>query len=192
MTNTEPLRPDLARELIALAEQAAARRAQRLRNELDAIQLGRGRHADHANAKVLRRILADHGCWPGHRLVGPDAARAAWSIALHSDDEPDFQRAAAVLLRRSVQADDAPAQHWVHLHDRVLINNRDAQEFGTQFILSAVGIELCPVREPTALDERRAGVGLPPTAVALEKVRARLASMKAGQDSPTVVLAGVA
>ncbi|MFF2929084.1 DUF6624 domain-containing protein [Streptomyces mirabilis] len=192
MTTSEPLRPDLARELITLAEQSAARRAQRLRNQLDAIQLGRGRHADHASAKVLRRILADHDCWPGHRLVGPDAARAAWSIALHSNDEPDFQRAAAVLLRRSVQADDAPVQHWAHLHDRALINNRHDQEFGTQFLLGAKGIELCPVREPTTLDQRRTSVGLPPAAVALERVRHRLASMRGDGDSPTVLLAGAA
>ncbi|MHC5701937.1 DUF6624 domain-containing protein [Streptomyces tirandamycinicus] len=192
MTTTEPLRPDVARELITLAEQSAGRRAQRVRNQLDAIQLGRGRHADHASAKVLRRILADHDCWPGHRLVGPDAARAAWSIALHSNDEPDFQRAAALLLRRAVQADDAPIQHWAHLHDRALINTGHNQEFGTQFLLDANGIELCPVREPNTLDPRRAGVGLPPVAVALEKVRHRLASMCGDGDSPTVLLAGAA
>ncbi|WP_329450012.1 hypothetical protein OG894_04905 [Streptomyces sp. NBC_01724] len=192
MTTAEPLRPELARELITLAERSAARRAQRLRNQLDAVQLGRGRHADHASAKVLRRILADHDCWPGHRLVGPDAARAAWSIALHSNDEPDFQRAAAVLLRRAVQADDAPIQHWVHLHDRALINNRHDQELGTQFFLGANGIELCPTREPSTLDQRRAGAGLPPVAVALEKVRHRFASMRGDGGSPTVVLAGAA
>ncbi|MCZ1008442.1 DUF6624 domain-containing protein [Streptomyces lydicus] len=187
MTTAEPLRPDLARELIRLAEQSAARRARRLRNQLDAIQLGRGRHADHASTKLLRRILADHDGWPGHRLVGPDAARAAWSIALHSNDEPDFQRAAAILLRRSVQDDDAPVRHWAHLHDRALINHGHDQEFGTQFLLGANGIDRCPVRAPTALDQRRVDVGLPPAAVALEKVRHRFASMY-----PTVVLAGAA
>ncbi|MFE9974022.1 hypothetical protein ACFYRD_25510 [Streptomyces hirsutus] len=122
MTTAAPQRPDLARELIARAQASAAHRARRLRNQLDAVQLGQGRHADHANTKVLRRILGEHE-WPGHRLLGPAAACTAWSIALHSDDEPDFQRAAAILLERAVKAGDALIQHWAHLHDRALINN---------------------------------------------------------------------
>jgi len=191
MTTAEPQRPDLARELIARATESAAHRAQRVRNQLDAVQLGRGRHADHANAKVLRRILAEHD-WPGHRLVGPAAARAAWSIALHSNDEPDFQRAATTLLERAVQAGDALIQHWAHLHDRALINNGHDQEFGTQFLLRADSVELCPLRAPESVDERRASVGLPPIAVALKTVRRRYSPDGSAGDARTVVLAGAA
>ncbi|MGW5215971.1 DUF6624 domain-containing protein [Streptomyces sp. NPDC004051] len=191
MTIAEPQRPDLARELIARAAESAAHRAQRVRNQLDAVQLGQGRHADHANTKVLRRILAEHD-WPGHRLVGPAAARAAWSIALHSNDEPDFQRAATTLLERAVQAGDALIQHWAHLHDRALITNGHDQEYGTQFFLRAGGIELCPLRAPKSLDERRATVGLPPIAVALKTVRRRYTPDCSADDAPTVVLAGAA
>lgn len=169
-------RPDLARELIARAQASATHRAQRVRNQLDAVQLGQSRHADHANTKVLRRILAEHN-WPGHSLVGPAAARAAWSIALHSDDEPDFQRAAATLLQRAVHAGDALIQHWAHLHDRALITSGHEQNYGTQLHLRADGIELCPLRAPESLDERRAGVGLPPIAVALNTVRRRYTSV---------------
>ncbi|MEU2227027.1 DUF6624 domain-containing protein [Streptomyces sp. NPDC018347] len=191
MTTAGPLRPDLARELIARAASSAAHRAKRVRNQLDAVQLGQGRHTDHANTKMLRRILAEHD-WPGHRLVGPDAARAAWSIALHSDDEPDFQRAATTLLHRAVQAGDALIQHWAHLHDRALITNGHAQEYGTQLLLRAGGIELCPLRAPESLDERRATVGLPPIAVALKAVHRRYTPSCSADDAPTVVLAGAA
>ncbi|ALO97289.1 hypothetical protein SHL15_6252 [Streptomyces hygroscopicus subsp. limoneus] len=191
MTTADPQRPDLARELIARAAESAAHRLKRVRNQLDAVQLGRGRHADHANTKVLRRILAEHD-WPGHRLVGPDAARAAWSIALHSDDEPDFQRAATTLLKRAVQADDALIQHWAHLHDRALINNGHEQEYGTQLLLRAGGIELCPLRAPETLDARRASVGLPPVAVALKSVHRRYGSDHIAEDAQTCVLAKAA
>lgn len=191
MTTADPQRPDLARELIARATDSAARRTQRVRNQLDAVDLGRGRHADHANTKVLRRILAEHD-WPGHRLVGPAAARAAWSIALHSDDEPDFQRAASTLLERAVQAGDALIQHWAHLHDRALITSGGAQEYGTQLLLRADGIELCPLRAPGAVDARRATVGLPPIAVALKAVRRRFTPDGSADEAPTVVLAGAA
>ncbi|MEV2258605.1 DUF6624 domain-containing protein [Streptomyces anulatus] len=191
MTAADPLRPDLARELIDRATKAATHRAARLRNHLDAVRLGQGRHSDHADTKVLRRILAEHD-WPGHRLVGPDAARAAWSIALHSDDEPDFQRAATILLERAAQAGDARIDHWAHLHDRALITNGHLQEYGTQLLLNPDGITLCPLRAPESLDERRATVGLPPITVALEAVRRRYAPGHLADDAPTVVLAGAA
>ncbi|MGW4101795.1 DUF6624 domain-containing protein [Streptomyces sp. NPDC004976] len=191
MTTDEPQRPDIARELIARATESAAHRAKRVRNQLDAVQLGQGRHTDHANTNVLRRILAEHD-WPGHRLVGPEAARAAWRIALHSDDDPAFQRAATTLLGRAVQADDALVQHWAHLHDRALITSRRNQEYGTQLLLRANGIELCPLRAPESVDKRRATVGLPPIAAALETVRRRYTSDGSADEAPTAVLAGVA
>ncbi|MFJ6433334.1 DUF6624 domain-containing protein [Streptomyces sp. NPDC091416] len=191
MTAAEQLRPDLARELIDRAMKAAARRAKRLRNELDAVHLGQDRHADHADTKILRRLLAEHD-WPGHRLVGPDAARAAWSLALHADDDADFQRAATTLLERAVHDGDAPIQHWAHLYDRTLVNSGRPQEFGTQLRFTAVGVELCQVRTPDFLDQRRATVGLSPIATALETVRRRCAQDHQAEDSSTVVLAAVA
>ncbi|WP_328865077.1 DUF6624 domain-containing protein [Streptomyces sp. NBC_00304] len=191
MTAAEPLRADLARELIARATQSAARRAKRLRNQLDAVQIGQDRHADHADTKVLRRVLAEHD-WPGHSLVGPDAARAAWSLALHADDEADFQRAATTLLKRAVQDGDARIQHWAHLYDRTLVNSGRPQEFGTQQVVTATGVELCPVRASDSLDQRRASVGLSPVAAALETVRRRFAQDHQAGDSSTVVLAAVA
>ncbi|GAA2264142.1 hypothetical protein GCM10010415_30000 [Streptomyces atrovirens] len=191
MTADEPQRPDLARELIARATESAAHRAKRVRDQLDAVQLGQGRHTDHANTNVLRRILAEHD-WPGHRLVGPHAARAAWSIALHSDDDPAFQRAATTLLGRAVQAGDALVQHWAHLHDRALITSRRTQEYGTQLLLFADGIELCPLRAPESVDKRRATVGLPPIAVALKTVRRRYMPDGSAEEVPNVVLAEAA
>ncbi|MEV7108706.1 DUF6624 domain-containing protein [Streptomyces atroolivaceus] len=191
MTTAEPLRPDLARELIARAAQSAERRAKRLRNYLDAVQLGQHRHADHADTKVLRQILSEYD-WPGHRLVGADAARAAWSLALHADDEPDLQRAATTLLDRAVQDGDARIQHWAHLHDRALVNSGHPQEFGTQLRLKATAVALCPLRAPESVDQRRASVGLSPSAVALETVRRRFAPDRHATDSSTVVLAQVA
>ncbi|MEU6405472.1 DUF6624 domain-containing protein [Streptomyces sp. NPDC046985] len=170
---THPLRPDLAEDLISRAEQASAHWSRRIRNQLDGIQLGPGRHTDHANAKVLRRILAEHD-WPGHRLVGPAGCRAAWQLALHADDEPDLQRSAVRLLHRAVKADDAPAWQWAHLLDRSLIARAEPQEFGTQYRITPDGVQPWPLREPRALDSRRAHLGLPPAASAMAALRRRL------------------
>ena len=48
------------------------------------------------------------------------------------------------------------------------------------------------MRAPDSLDQRRASVGLPPIAVALETVRRRYALDRHASDSSTVVLAGAA
>ncbi|WP_420036128.1 DUF6624 domain-containing protein [Streptomyces sp. cg28] len=187
MTTDAPQRPDLARELIFRAAESAAHRAKRVLDQLDSVQLGRGRHTEHANTAVLRRILTEHD-WPGHRLVGPEASRAAWTIALHSDDDPAFQRAAATLLERAVQAGDAPIKHWAHLHDRALVTNGRHQEFGTQHRLNIHSIQLCPLRVPESVDARRASVGLPPLADALEAVHRRYTPVGSADEARTVVL----
>ncbi|MBW1597209.1 DUF6624 domain-containing protein [Streptomyces sp. JJ38] len=188
---TAPLRPDLARELLDRADQAATGWVRFVRDQRDALQLG-SRDADHAGAKILRRILADHD-WPGQRLVGPDGARAAWQLALHADHDPDFQRVAARLLHRAAQAGDASVQHWAHLHDRALINSGHTQVFGTQYRATADGIETHPVREPAGLDTRRVRVGLPPAATALAALRTRLSTtpIRSGIGD-TVVLTSLA
>ncbi|MFJ2630140.1 DUF6624 domain-containing protein [Streptomyces sp. NPDC087532] len=175
MTAADPLRPDLARELLARAAHATEYWSRRIRNELSAVHLDQGRHQDHVNTNILRRIMAADG-WPGHRLVGPEAARAVWLIALHADHNPDFQRTAARLMHRAVQASDATVGQWAHLHDRALLNSGQFQEFGSQYRPGGDRVEPCPVREACALDTRRAGVGLPPAAVALAALRERLAA----------------
>ncbi|MEW1724675.1 DUF6624 domain-containing protein [Streptomyces sp. NPDC093109] len=184
MTTTPPLRPDLARELVARAEQSTERWSRLVRDQLDAIHLGQSRHADHANAAVLRRILADHG-WPGHRLVGPDASRAAWQLALRADHDPNFQHLAARLLHRAVHNDDAPTTQWAHLHDRALVNNGHPQEYGTQYRVAADNLKPHPVREPATLDTRRIRVGLPPAATALHALRHRLTATPDHTDTTT-------
>ncbi|MFI1794395.1 DUF6624 domain-containing protein [Streptomyces olivaceoviridis] len=187
--STEPLRPHLARDLIARAEQASPHWSRRIRNELDGIQLGRGRHVDHVNARVLRRILAEHD-WPGHRLVGRNGCRAAWQLALHADDDPELQRSAARLMHRAAQDDDAPPWQWAHLHDRALLTSgHTMQEYGTQYRGGPHGVELYPVREPATVNARRAELGLPPVAVATNGLRQRLRTPSSRINDATALTA---
>jgi hypothetical protein len=54
---------------------------------------------DRANTARLREIVAEHG-WPGHRLVGEEAAHAAWLLAQHAP--PQFQEQCLPLLEDAV------------------------------------------------------------------------------------------
>ncbi|WP_216678560.1 DUF6624 domain-containing protein [Streptomyces sp. MNP-20] len=169
-----PARPDLARDLLDRAGQARTYRARLQRGLLDADAISRGRHLEHANAQVLRRILADHG-WPGPDLVGHQAAEAAYWIALHADHLPDLQSAALRLLHTAAERGQATRQQWAHLHDRCAIGSGREQTYGTQYQLGPHGIEPLPVEDPARLDARRAQVGLRPAATALQHLRHRYA-----------------
>ncbi|GAA1919737.1 DUF6624 domain-containing protein [Streptantibioticus ferralitis] len=169
---TEPRRPDIACDLLARAEQAREHWYQLVRTRPSDVQTNLGRHLDHANAAVLRRIVADHG-WPGRSLVGEDAAKAAWEIALRADHLRDFQRLALRLLSTAVERGEAPIQQWAHLHDRCSVNAGAVQLYGTQYRTGPHGPEVLPVRDTRQLDARRASVGLPPFAAARDALRRR-------------------
>ncbi|WP_406150674.1 DUF6624 domain-containing protein [Streptomyces anulatus] len=188
-----PQRPDMQRELIARAAKARSTWARLARMQLSDQEIGRGRHVDHANAGVLRRILAEHD-WPGVTLVGHDGSTAAFLIALHADTQPDVQRTAARLMYAAMQRRTASFRQWAHLHDRCLLNAGMPQLFGTQYRLGPDGPERQPVREPDALDARRADAGLPPAGEALHALRLRLAAdppaefQRHDSDPPTISL----
>ncbi|BDM67509.1 hypothetical protein HEK616_09960 [Streptomyces nigrescens] len=169
---SEPLRPDIARGLLERAEKAREPRSKLSRGLLSETEIDMRRHADHANAQVLRRVVADHG-WPGRSLVGEEAAEAAWQIALRADHLPDFQRLALRLMATAVERGEATIQQWAHLHDRCSINAGAAQLYGTQYRLGPNGAEILPIREPENLDARRASVGLVSFASAQEALRRR-------------------
>ncbi|MFF8789199.1 DUF6624 domain-containing protein [Streptomyces sp. NPDC015125] len=169
----EPQRPDIARDLIDRAQEARGRRSKLFR-ALSHAEIGMGRHSDHANAQVLRRVIGDHG-WPGRSMVGAEGADAAARIALHADTDPDFQRSALRLIAAAVESGEATSRQWAHLFDRCRVNAGHAQTYGTQYRISATSVELLPVHDAQHLDERRARLGLPPFATAQEAIRRRYA-----------------
>ncbi|MEU0722811.1 DUF6624 domain-containing protein [Streptomyces sp. NPDC006140] len=169
---TQPQRPDLARELLSRAQRATTHRSKLLRGLLSRSEIDMGCHIDHADAQVLRRIVAEHG-WPGRSLVGEEGAEAAWQLALHADHLPDFQRAALRMLANAVERGEAPIRQWAHLRDRCAINAGQPQIYGTQHRRGLPGVEMLPTQDPENLDARRASVGLPPHAAVHEALRQR-------------------
>jgi hypothetical protein len=114
------------------------------------------------NAARLREIVAQHG-WPGYSLVGEEAADAAWMIVQHSIGEADFMRAMLDLFRREAARGEIKPKWVAMTEDRVRIFEGRPQLYGTNFDWDAHGVfSTGPIENPEHLDERRAGVGLPP------------------------------
>ncbi|MDI5964084.1 DUF6624 domain-containing protein [Streptantibioticus silvisoli] len=155
----EPARIDIASDLLRRKNLAETIRSIPVGERTDE-QLAELRRTDRANAEVLRSVVNDHG-WPGAPLVGADAARAAWLIALRSDDA-EFQADALAALAKAVTAGEAEPAWWAHLYDRSCALTGVKQWFGTQFQNGPDGVEVYPVDDPENLDARRAQYGLEP------------------------------
>ncbi|GAA2242014.1 MULTISPECIES: DUF6624 domain-containing protein [Kitasatospora] len=131
---------------------------------------------DLAEQLTWRRLTARHGerldeimdayGWPTADLVGPEAARAAWLIAQHSDRRTDIQRRALELMTAAVQEGLADARDLAFLHDRTLVNEGRPQIYGTQIGAVVDGAPVpWPCEQPDRMDELRAEVGIEPFAL---------------------------
>ena len=121
---------------------------------------------DADNLQWLRGTVTEHG-WPGHSLVGAEAANAAWLLAQHADLDPAFQRQCLELLTEAAERGEATAGQAAYLTDRVLIAEGKPQEYGTQVIGRKDGWEPVNLRDPQTVDERRATASLGPLAAYL-------------------------
>ncbi len=132
---------------------------------------------DRANTARLREIVAEHG-WPGRRLVGEEAAHAAWLLAQHAP--PEFQEQCLPLLENAAAQGAASPADLAYLRDRVLMHRGEPQIYGTQYLIKDGLLTLWTVQDPEGLDERRAALGLEPEAA--NRARLMRAEGLAGQD----------
>jgi hypothetical protein len=123
------------------------------------------------NAEQLREIIKRFG-WPGKSLVGEDGAYAAWFVLQHDIGEPDFIRSCISLLQEAAQKGELPKKHIAMTIDRVKIYEGKEQVYGTHYDWDDNG-EISPVflENPEKVDERRAGMDLPPLAENIKRIR---------------------
>lgn len=167
-TGTEPpcaADVGLTRELTALGE---ADQEPRLRLAKEKIKFGTPEWkafweevdpVDRANMARLAHIIDQHG-WPGTCLVGEPAAKSAFLILQHADNE--VQKKYLPALERAVMAGQAKASHLAYLTDRILMHDDKPQKYGSQvrFNQETGKKELYPIEDIDHVDERRAAVGL--------------------------------
>ena len=116
---------------------------------------------DKKNIRRLEEIVAKHG-WPGKKLVGEQAADAAFLIVQHA--ELPYQEKYLPLLLKAADSNDVKPAHVAMLQDRVLMRQGKNQIYGSQLRSDPKTgkLELYPIEDEAHVDERRAKVGLPP------------------------------
>jgi hypothetical protein len=111
----------------------------------------------------VKVIVRQYG-WPSPRLVGRDGAEAAFLLVQHSDHA--FQKQMLPLVEKAYRSSELSGQSYALLLDRVLVGEGKPQVYGTQAkrFEEWVGREpaLEPIEDEANVDQRRAGVGLPP------------------------------
>jgi hypothetical protein len=163
--------PELGQELLQMGEED-----QRLRAEGQKLWEAKGPDSaeakavwdrqsalDRTNQTRLKEIIEARG-WPGVKLVGLAAADAAFLIVQHA--ALDAQKKYLPLLQAAVKRRDALPAWAAMLEDRVLVGEGRPQIFGTQLLMppGSTKWELCPIRDASHVDARRASVGLGPLA----------------------------
>lgn len=174
---TEPAVIDeIRRELVAMATED-----RRVRAELAAAgTLYDGYHprmeeVHRRNAARLAEIVGAVG-WPGRSLVGEEASAAAWLVLQHAIGDPPLQRRGLVWLREAASRGDVPLVEVAMLEDRVRVFEGKPQRYGAQLDTDEQGsLVPFPTEGETGVDERRAGVGLPPLTEALRRKQELLA-----------------
>lgn len=181
MKQTSPTLPVLREELLKMRELDQA-----MQQDPKVNPLGPGRDARIKDTYTkhnvrLRAILKQYG-WPGEIMVGKDGSEAFWLLVQHGDADRDLQHKALAALEQAVAYGQATRPNLAYLADRVLVNSKKKQRFGTQLAWDSAGKPYPkPCEDEAYLDARRMAMGLEPEAMYLKQayegillIRARL------------------
>ncbi|NGX48590.1 MAG: nicotinate-nucleotide adenylyltransferase [Candidatus Anoxychlamydiales bacterium] len=114
---------------------------------------------DTKNSQRLKEIVNQYG-WPGVSLVGLEGTSAMWLLIQHQDNDLDFQKDCLELLKVAVKAKEASMQSFAYLVDRVNMNKKLPQVYGTQWIQEDGKFIMYSVEDIDNLDLHRIEVGL--------------------------------
>jgi hypothetical protein len=119
--------------------------------------------ADSTNEAEAKRIIVKYG-YPGYSLVGESGSSRFWAIVQHCDDNIAFQQKVLQLMKKEVDRKNASGENYAYLKDRVLINLKQKQLYGTQGIRDpkTKKWEPLPIKDAAHVEARRKAMGMMP------------------------------
>lgn len=146
---------NIAHEIIAMAEEDQQLRMQSSkdstwRKNLDEI--------DKKNTTKMKEIIAEQG-WPTISKVGEKASHAAWLLVQHTDHDVNFQQHFLALMESEPEG-EVRRSNLAFLTDRIRINKKQLQVYGTQFRMTESGWKPYPLEDIENVNKLRAGAGL--------------------------------
>lgn len=146
-----------------MTDQEARMRIIKLSNERETGELMHAIHEmgeiDRHNTREMKKMVLAYG-WPTISEYGQSFAGMAHILVQHADHDLPFQRKVLRLMTPMVDRGDVDATSYAYLWDRVAVNSKQKQRYGTQGYFEGRKYILRPVEDPKNLDKRRAKVGL--------------------------------
>lgn len=119
---------------------------------------------DEQNTVWLKNQIQISG-WFTISKYGEKADNAAWLITQHADRDPAFQQYTLRVLEPLIARKESNPINYAYLFDRIAVNNKRPQLYGTQGRCTSAGIwEPWNITAAEVLDERRMALGLQPQA----------------------------
>lgn len=124
-----------------------------------------------AHKTKLEIILNERG-YPGYDVVGKRGEQHFWLMVQHSDFDPQFQQRVLNEMLKQVERNNASAQNYAYLTDRVKLNLGEKQVYGTQVTYNLFTGKAKPkaLMEPENVNKNRIKVGLDPLEIYLEEM----------------------
>ena len=125
--------------------------------------------ADSINQIKAKAIIKKYG-YPGFSLVG-DWSANFWAIVDHCDDDISFQEHVLALMKIEVAKNNAGKEEYALLTDRVLVNKKQKQIYGTQVRTNPKTHKAAPfpLKYPKQVNALRKKMGMEPLEVYLKR-----------------------
>jgi hypothetical protein len=146
----------LRREILAMVDEDQKARFAWVAKPEDPTMRTTVQDIDKKTTARMKEIVAKSG-WPTKKLVGDDGSHGAWLLVQHADQDVAFQKQCLALLETAVAANDADPKNFAYLFDRVAVNEKRKQRWGTQFGPNG---EPQPIEDEANVDARRKQIGL--------------------------------
>jgi hypothetical protein len=152
-TQEKILRPDIALEMEKMLEVDQDMRA-KAHDDPDFWDY----EIDRKNTERIKEIVKEIG-FPFISIVGEEGTHNAWLLIQHADEDVEFQRECLKFMK------EAPSKEIIikdiaYLDDRIRINSKQPQLYGTQFTQEGGKHIPLPIEDQDKVDERRAQMGM--------------------------------
>ncbi|MFA7252695.1 MAG: DUF6624 domain-containing protein [Candidatus Paceibacterota bacterium] len=148
-----PLYSELASELQAMVDvdQEMRERSEKEDNFWD-------HNIDRKNTERMKEIITRYG-FPTISMVGAEGMENAWLLIQHADHDVDFQENCLELMKK-VAPDEIDRTRIAYLEDRVRVNRKMGQLYGTQFYQKDGKHIPQTIEDENHVNERRAQMGM--------------------------------
>ncbi|MEO9965518.1 MAG: DUF6624 domain-containing protein [Reichenbachiella sp.] len=115
---------------------------------------------DSVHLQFVVSVLAEHG-WLGTSVIGKKANISLF-LAIQQSPGNEVRERYFPLLEASAQRGESDLSQMAMIKDRILVNQKVPQEYGTQWNYVGEQTVLFPLEDVNSVNEKRVSVGLKP------------------------------